>query len=136
MTETDATRKKILVVDDERHIVTYLETLLSDNGYETVAAFDGEEALEKARTHKPDLVSLDITMPKASGMRFYRELKNDPDLTSIPVLIVTAVTGYANDPDEFKKFMSTRKQVPPPEGFVAKPIDKDELLRTVADLLT
>ena len=136
MTETNATKKKILVVDDERHIVTYLETLLGDNGYETVAAFDGEEALEKARTDKPDLVSLDITMPKASGMRFYRELKNDPDLTSIPVLIVTAVTGYANDPDEFKKFMSTRKQVPPPEGFVAKPIDKDELLRTVADLLT
>ncbi len=135
MTKIDETKRKILVVDDEKHIVTYLETLLGDNGYETVSAFDGEEGIEKARTEKPDLVSLDITMPKASGMRFYRELKEDPDLTSIPVVIVTAVTGYAGDPDEFKKFMSTRKQVPPPEGFVAKPIDKDELLDTLAGIL-
>ena len=81
------------------------------------------------------VTKLDITMPKASGMRFYRELKEDPELSSIPVVIVTAVTGYAGDPDEFKKFMSTRKQVPPPEGFIAKPIDKDELLETVAGLL-
>ena len=135
MTNTDQTKKKILVVDDEKHIVTYLEALLSDNGYDTISAFDGEEGLEKVRTEKPDLVSLDITMPKASGMRFYRGIKDDPGMSSIPVVIVTAVTGYAGDPDDFKKFMSTRKQIPPPEGFVAKPIDKDEFLETVAGLL-
>ena len=135
MTDMQATKKKILVVDDEQHIVTYLETLLSDNGYATISAFDGEEAMETARSEKPDLVTLDITMPKASGVRFYREFKNDPDLASTPVVIVTAVTGYGGDPGGFKDFISTREQVPPPEGFVAKPIDKEELLRAVADLL-
>lgn len=135
MTNTQETRKKILVLDDEKHIVTYLETLLRDNGYDTVAAFNGEEGLQKVRSDKPDLVTLDITMPEASGVRFYRELKDDPELASTPVVIVTAVTGYGGDPDEFKKFISTRKQVPPPEGFVAKPIDKQELLDMLASLL-
>jgi CheY-like chemotaxis protein len=129
-------KKKILVLDDERHIVTYLETLLRDNGYETVAAYDGDEGLQKVRDEKPDLVTLDITMPKTSGVHFYRELKEDPDLAALPVVVVTAVTGYGGESDEFKKFISTRSQVPPPDGFVAKPIDKDELLDVVASLLS
>jgi len=135
MTDTQAAKKRILVVDDEQHIVTYLETLLGDNGYGTVAAYNGEEAMETARNAKPDLVTLDITMPKASGVRFYREFKSDPDLASTPVVIVTAVTGYGGDPIGFRDFISTREQVPPPEGFVPKPIDKEELLGTVANLL-
>lgn len=135
MTTTQEPKKTILVVDDEKHIVTYLETLLRDNGYDTIAAPDGEVALKEMRTKKPDLVTLDITMPKMSGVRFYRELKEDPDLATTPVVIVTAVTGYGGDPDEFKKFISTRKQVPPPDGYVAKPIDKQELLDTIKRLL-
>ena len=136
MSTAQGPKKTILVVDDEKHIVTYLETLLRDNGYDTIAAFNGKTALEEARSRKPDLVTLDITMPKTSGVRFYRELKEDPNLASTPVVIVTAVTGYAGDPEEFKKFISTRKQVPPPEGYVAKPIDKQELLDTIKRLLT
>lgn len=135
MTPTQTTKGKILIVDDEKHIVTYLKTLLSDNGYETLVAFNGDEGLEQVRSEKPDLVLLDITMPKTSGVHFYRELKDDPDIASTPVVIVTAVTGYGGDPDEFKKFISSRKQTPPPEGFVAKPIDKEELLGIVAKLL-
>jgi len=136
MTAEQGSKKTILVVDDEKHIVTYLETLLSDNGYETIAAADGSVALEETRAKKPDLITLDITMPKTSGVRFYRELKEDPELASIPVVIVTAVTGYGGDPDEFKKFISTRKQVPPPDGYVSKPIDKQELLDTIKRLLS
>lgn len=128
-------KKKILVVDDEKSIVRYLEALLSDNGYNTVSAADGEEGIQKARTEKPDLITLDISMPKMSGVRFYRDLRDDPDLGSTPVLVVTAVTGIGGSPDEFRKFLATRKHVQPPEGFVAKPIDKQELLDTVADLL-
>ena len=135
MSTTQGSRKKILVVDDEKHIVTYLETLLRDNGYDTISACDGDAGLKEARSGKPDLITLDITMPKTSGVRFYRELKEDPNLASTPVVIVTAVTGYGGDPEEFKKFISTRKQVPPPEGYVAKPIDKQELLDTIKRLL-
>ena len=129
-------QKRVLVVDDESDIVTYLETLLQDNGYETVSAFDGKTGFEKLRSERPDLVSLDISMPEKSGVRFYRDLKEDPELAKIPVVIVTAVTGEGGNPDTFKKFISTRKQVPPPDGFIAKPIEREELLAAIKGLLT
>ncbi len=129
------TNKKILVIDDERSVLAYLETLLQDNGYETVCAENGRIGFEKAKKEKPDLVCLDITMPEESGIRFYRNLKEDPELASTPVVIITAVTGEGGDPEPFKKFISTRKQVPPPEAFFSKPIDQEEFLGTVAKIL-
>ncbi len=136
MAESQPDKKRILVLDDEPHVVTYLETLLHDNGYETVSASDGKEGMEKVRSEEVDLVCLDISMPEQSGVRFYRNLKDDPELSAIPVVIVTAVTGYGGDPEPFKRFISTRKQVPPPEGFLSKPIDKQEFLDTIARLLS
>jgi len=136
MGEQQGGRKKILVLDDEPNVVAYLETLLQDNGYDTVSAGDGREGMEKARSEKPDLITLDISMPEESGVRFFRELKEDPDLSGIPVIIVTGVTGYGGKPEDFQKFISTRKNIPPPEGFVAKPIDRAELLKGVTSLLS
>ena len=136
MAESQPDKKKILVLDDEPHVVTYLETLLQDNGYETVSASDGKEGFEKVKNGEVDLVCLDIAMPEHSGVRFYRNLKDDPKLSAIPVVFVTAVTGYGGDPESFKQFISTRKQVPPPEGFLAKPIDKQEFLDTIARVLS
>ena len=136
MAESQPDKKRILVLDDEPHVVTYLETLLHDNGYETVSASDGKEGIEKVRSEEVDLVCLDISMPEHSGIRFYRNLKDDPKLSAIPVVIVTAVTGYGGDPEPFKRFISTRKQVPPPEAFLSKPIDKQEFLDTIAKLLS
>lgn len=136
MGEPQGGRKKILVLDDEANVVTYLETLLQDNGYDTVSAADGGEGMEKLRSEKPDLVTLDISMPEKSGVRFYRELKDDPELAAVPVVVVSAVTGYAGRPEDFQKFMSTRKHVPPPNAFVPKPIDRDELLKVIKDLLS
>jgi CheY-like chemotaxis protein len=127
--------KKILIIDDERSVLTYLETLLQDNGYETVCAENGKTGFEKALSEKPDLVCLDITMPEESGIRFYRNLKDDSELASTPVVIVTAVTGDGGDPEPFKKFISTRKQVPAPEAFFSKPIDREEFLGAVARIL-
>ena len=136
MSESKPDKKRILVLDDEPNVVTYLETLLHDNGYETVSASDGKQGIEKAKSEKVDLVCLDISMPEHSGVRFYRNLKDDPELSAIPVVVVTAVTGYGADPEPFKRFISTRKQVPPPEGFLSKPIDKQEFLDTIAKLLS
>ena len=127
-------KRKILVIDDEPHVVTYLTTLLQDNGYETVSASNGREGLETAKRVKPDLVCLDITMPEETGIRFYRNLKDDPDLSKTPVVVVTAVTYYGKDPEPFKRFLSTRKQVPPPEGFIPKPIDREKLLSTISGI--
>lgn len=128
--------KKILVVDDEPHVVTYLETLLQDNGYATASASNGKEAMERIEEDRPDLVCLDVSMPEESGVRCYRNIKENPELSSIPVVIVTAVTGYGGDPEPYKKFLSTRKQVPPPDGYLSKPIDKQEFLDTIAKLLS
>ena len=121
-------KRKVLVVDDEPDVRTFLTTLLEDNGYETVTANTGAEALQSVRAARPDLVTLDITMPEQSGVRAYRELKTDPALKDLPVVIVTGVS------DDFKTFISTRGQVPPPDGFVSKPIDKAILLELVRKL--
>jgi CheY-like chemotaxis protein len=136
MTEQLSNKKrKVLIIDDERSVVAYLETLLQDNGYETVSAENGRTGFEMAKSEKPDLVCLDITMPEESGIRFYRNLKDDPELGATPVVIVTAVTGDGGDPEPFRKFISTRKQVPAPEAFFSKPIDRQEFLDTIAKVL-
>jgi CheY-like chemotaxis protein len=128
--------KKILIVDDEDDILEYLSTLFQDNGYETIGARDGKEALELLRKEKPDLITLDITMPEKSGVRFYRDVKEDEEFQKVPIIIVTGVTGWGLDPAGFQKFISSRKQVPPPEGFMSKPIDRDVLLRMIEEQLS
>jgi CheY-like chemotaxis protein len=132
---TSPASKKVLVIDDEPDVVTYLETLLQDHGYQTVSARDGEEGLTMARSEKPDLICLDISMPEKSGVRLYREVRGDPELESVPVVVVTGVTGYGGDPGAFERFLGSRSQVPPPNAFVPKPIDRDKLLATISELL-
>lgn len=127
--------KKILVIDDEVDTVIYMETLLQDNGYETVSANNGQEGLEKAKTENPDLVVLDVSMPEKSGMRFFKELKSDPDIEAIPVIFVTGVTGFAGDKDALKNFIGSRSSIPDPEGFFSKPIEREEFLKKVKELL-
>ncbi|NOZ21398.1 MAG: response regulator [Planctomycetes bacterium] len=128
-------KKTILVIDDEPDERTYLAVLLGDNGYAIDTAKDGNEALEKAKAAPPDLITLDITMPEKSGVKFYREIKEDPQLNRIPVVVVTGVTGLGGNPEDFHRFLSSRKTVPPPDGFIAKPLDPQLLLDTVRNLL-
>ncbi len=121
--------KKILVVDDEPDVVTYLSTVLKDAGYETIEASNGEAAMAAVLSSHPDLITLDITMPEMTGVKTYRKLKEDAKLKSIPVVIVTGVAH------EFKKFISTRDQVPPPEGYLEKPVEPADLIAAVKKLL-
>ena len=118
-----------MVVDDEPDARDFLGTVLEDNGYTTVMARDGVEAISILEAGAPDLVTLDITMPEKSGVAVYRKLKEDDQLKSIPVIIVTGVSG------EFEKFISTRRQVPPPEGYISKPVDHEQFLKMVAELI-
>jgi len=127
--------KKILIVDDEPDIVDYLEMILRDNGFETDTAVNGNEALEKVRETRPDLVTLDISMPEASGTRFYKEVKTDPDLSGIPIFIVTGVTGLGGDRHAYEKFLSHRRLVPAPEGYFPKPIDREAFIKAVKEQL-
>jgi len=122
-------KKKILVIDDDRDLVQSLIYVLEDAGYAAIPAYDGNEGLEKARADRPDLVLLDITMPEKSGVRFYRDVREDADLGSIPVIMVTGVMK------QFEQFISSRKQVPPPNAYFSKPVDPKELLEAISRLL-
>ena len=121
--------KKILVVDDEPDTRTFLTTVLEDNGYRTQEVADGEEAIKAIEEAPPDLITLDITMPEKSGVSVYRRVKESDEYKHIPVIIVTGVSA------DFKKFISTRRQVPPPDGYISKPVDHEEFLRLVGELL-
>jgi len=134
MSAENENKKQVLVIDDEPDVVTYLSMLLEDNGYETVSAANGIEGMEKAKQNRPDLICLDITMPEQSG-RFYRNLKDDAELADVPVVVVTAVTGKGGDPAPFEEFLSTRKVIPPPEGFFSKPIIREEFIAEVNRIL-
>ncbi len=121
--------KKILVVDDEPDVRDYFSTLLEEEGYEAKTASNGAEAIESIRQDRPDLVALDITMPEQSGVKTYRMLKEEDEFKGIQVLIIT---GIASD---FKQFISTRKQVPPPDGYLEKPVQPEQLAAEVKRLI-
>jgi DNA-binding response OmpR family regulator len=80
--------KKILAVDDQHHIVRLIEVNLGKQ-YSVLTAADGEEGMEKARQERPDLIMLDVVMPKKDGFTVLRELKADPELRQIPVIMLT-----------------------------------------------
>lgn len=128
--------KKILVIDDEPDERIYLATFLEDHGFETEMAEDGNKGMEMVKTMKPDLITLDITMPEKSGVKFFREIRVDPDLMTIPIIVVTGVTGLGGKVEEFHKYLSTQENTPPPDGFIPKPVDQEKLLNTVRGLLS
>ena len=85
------TKKKILIIDDEKEMVQ-LETMrLEAHGYDVVVSYEGETGLEKARTDKPDLIIVDIMLPKMDGYELCRRLKQDPQCRLIPIILVSAV---------------------------------------------
>ena len=134
MTVEPQKRKRVLVVDDEPDVCIYLSKLLEEHGYETACAGDGAEAMARVEADKPDLITLDLSMPNKSGVRFYQEIRSRSGFDTIPVILVTGVTGMG-DSGATKRFYSTRRQVPPPDGFLAKPIDPDEMLGLIRKLI-
>ena len=82
--------KKILIADDEQNIVISLEFLMKREGFEVLIANDGEEAVRRIRSDPPDLVLLDVMMPKKSGFEVCQEIKADPALAAVRILMLTA----------------------------------------------
>ncbi|MEW5734989.1 MAG: response regulator [Thermodesulfobacteriota bacterium] len=123
-------KKKILVVDDEKDVLSYLTALFEDAGYATLTAETGSQCMEKAKAEKPDLITLDITMPEQSGVRAYRKLREDAELAKIPVIIVTAIG------EEMEMFLAKLKGFAKPDGFMNKPIVPDELIAMAKKVLS
>ncbi|MCX7799416.1 MAG: response regulator [Fimbriimonadales bacterium] len=92
---------KVLVCDDERHIVRLIQVNLERQGYQVVTAFDGKEGLEKIRSEKPDIVVLDVMMPYMDGFEVLRSIRREPETESLPVIMLTA---KAQDKDVFEGY--------------------------------
>jgi CheY-like chemotaxis protein len=122
--------KKILIIDDEPNVITYLSTLLEDNGYDICSTMNADEGYQKALEERPDLITLDLLMPDKTGIKLYKELKKDANLKDIPVIMVTGFTSEQFPMVDFKKFIYERS-IPGPEGFIEKPIDAEALLSAV-----
>ena len=120
--------KRILVVDDEEDARFFLSMVFQDAGATVLVASDGDEALAMAAKERPDLITLDLSMPGKDGVDTFAELRANPELADIPVCVVT---GHP----EFRKVIYNRT-VPPPEGFMNKPVDEKNLLRNVRRILT
>jgi CheY-like chemotaxis protein len=120
--------KKILIVDDEPDIVTYLSLLLENSGYTVVSACDGQRGLEMAKAEAPDLVCLDIMMPKKTGVALYQEIKTDPKLKRLPCVIISAYeSAYSFKGQAFRRMVQD-KSIPEPLRFFEKPIDAESFL--------
>jgi CheY-like chemotaxis protein len=136
--------EKILIVDDEQDGVSFISSVLDDNGYDYISANNGNTGLELATSEKPDLILLDLIMPEKSGIMMFQELKKDPELRKIPIVIVSGaseVTGV-----DFKNFIfkqpvrkedATESEASEPahyftpDGFVEKPINPEELIKAI-----
>jgi DNA-binding response OmpR family regulator len=117
----------VLVVDDDEEIRTFLTTLMTDEGAAALQAADGDEALATANRAKPDLITLDLSMPGKDGIGTFCDLRQNPATEEIPVCIIT---GHP----EFRKVIYERP-VTPPEGFIYKPFDPEHVVETVRRIL-
>jgi two-component system alkaline phosphatase synthesis response regulator PhoP len=118
--------KKVLIADDEPNIVISLEFLLRREGFEVLVAVDGEEALAKARAERPDLVLLDVMMPKMNGFDVCQALRADPELASMRVLMLTAKGRET----EVSKGLGLGA-----DGYMTKPFSTKDLVEQVRLLL-
>lgn len=127
--------KRVLVVDDDPDVRLFNATVVEESGYVPLEADNGEDGLRLIKDEKPDLVILDVLMPKQSGIRLYRELKTDPSLKNVQVVILSgiakrtflrsqkALTEFGGDP------------VPEPEIYLEKPVEHDELAAVLKKIL-
>ena len=127
--------KKVLVVDDDPDVRLFNVTVVEESGYTPIEARDGEEGLELVKSERPDLVILDVLMPKQSGIRLYRELKTDKSLKQIQVILLSGIAK--------KTFLRSQKaltefggeSVPEPEIYLEKPVEPEELAAAIHQFL-
>lgn len=128
-------KKVIIVVDDENEVREYVSTALEEIGYLPMGASNGKEAMDMIIESRPDLVILDVLMPRQSGIRMYRELKSSESYKDIPVIIYSGIAKRT-----FLRTQSGRtdldgQTVPEPEGYVEKPAKPQYLAKVVKEIL-
>jgi CheY-like chemotaxis protein len=127
--------KRVLSVDDDPDIIAFVKTVLEENNYVPLIAKNGEAGLAMVREEKPALVILDVLMPKQSGIRMYREMKNDESLKNIPVIILSGIAKrtFLRSQEALTEFGD--QPVPEPEAYIEKPVEPDELAEIIKNLI-
>ncbi len=127
--------KKVLIVDDDPDVRLFNATVVEESGYTPIEASNGEEGLKVIKKDPPDLVLLDVLMPKQSGIRLYRELKTDRSLEKIPVIMLSGVAKrtFLRSQKALTEFGD--KPVPEPENYLEKPVEPDDLAREIKKFL-
>jgi two-component system phosphate regulon response regulator PhoB len=127
--------KRVLTVDDDPDISIFVKTVLEENGYAPLVARNGEAGLSIAREEAPDLIILDVLMPKQSGIRMYRELKTDESLRNIPVIILSGIAKrtFLRSQEALTEFGD--QAIPEPDVYIEKPVEPLELAETVKRLI-
>ena len=118
--------RKILLVDDERDLVFYTKMFLEEQGYEVTEAYDGRQALDKLEAWRPDLVILDVAMPRLSGWDVLRMMQDDDKLRDIPVLMLTAKAEDADKARGWKLGVT---------WYQTKPFEPDDLAMVIERIL-
>ncbi len=121
--------KKVLIIDDEKDMRVYLGTLFRKAGYEIESAPNGEEGLNLAKSFEPDLITLDVMMPKKSGLKAYNDLRTSSETKAIPIIVLTGLTKQ----EDF--FGDNLGEIPRPEAIVEKPIDRESFLERAKKLM-
>jgi CheY-like chemotaxis protein len=127
--------KTVLSVDDEDHVREFVSTVLEENGYTPILATNGEEAMDIIRKQKPDLIIMDILMPKQSGIKLYRELKSSEILRDIPVIIYSGVAKRTALRAQAAQTETSGASVPDPDAYLEKPVTPERLAATLKELL-
>ena len=123
--------KKVLLVDDDADIRTIGKNVVTENGYSPLEAEDGLEGLEIVKAEKPDLIVLDVMMPKQSGLRLYHNVKTDKKLKNIPIIMLSGISknAFLRSQNVLTEFGD--KEVPEPDEYLEKPVDPEKLADTI-----
>lgn len=135
MPSEPTTVKHVLIVEDEPDFAALLCSILAKAGYAVTSAYSCEDALIEVRCQKPDLITLDIRMPRKSGVLFYRKLKSYEQFRDIPVVVVTGLTRDDRDMEHVIHTFLEPDGLPRPEAYVEKPVDAAHLVETIRKAL-
>jgi len=127
--------KKVLIVDDNPDVRKIVSKLIQVSGYKALIAKNGMEGMGIVKDDKPDLIILDVVMPKESGVRMYHELKSDDDLKDIPVIMLSAIPkkSFLKSQKVLNEFRG--KSVPEPYAYIEKPEEPEELVGLMREIL-
>jgi two-component system phosphate regulon response regulator PhoB len=128
--------KKVLIIDDEEDARAFCSSVVINSGYEALIAMNGEEGIKKVKEEKPDLVILDVLMPRQSGIRMYRELKTDPQFRGIPVIVLSAIAKKTFLRSQGALVEFGGEPVPEPEAYIEKPAEPEEMEAIVKKLIS